>query len=88
MAHSKSALKRIRQNEKRRMRNRVIKSRVKNYLAKSEYAIKNKQDDSEAIVRDFVSAIDKAVKKGIYHKNTAARKKSQLMKKLNLSKVS
>ena len=88
MAHSKSALKRIRQNEKRRMRNRIIKSRVKSFLTKSEYAIKNKQDDSEEIIKDFISAIDKAVKKGIYHKNTAARKKSKLMKKLNLSKIS
>jgi len=85
VAHSKSALKRIRQNHKRRLRNRSIKSKVNTLLKKTEYAIKNNQnEDAEKTLKSFYSIIDKAVKKKIFHKNNASHKKSKLTKKLNL----
>ncbi len=88
MAHSKSAIKRIRQNEKRRRRNKVVKSQVKNLLKQAEYAIKNQdKEQSESYTKQLVSALDKAIKKGVYPKNTASRKKSIIMKKLNMLKA-
>ncbi len=84
MAHTRSALKRIRQNEKRNLVNRSIKSKVKTLLNKVDHALKNNQsNEAQEAYKSFVSALDKAVQKEIYHKNTAARKKSGLMKKIN-----
>lgn len=84
MAHTKSTLKRIRQSEKRRLRNRTMKSKVKTYQKKAEYAVKNAQlEDAKTFYREFASAVDKAVKKNLFHKNNAARQKSSLMKKIN-----
>ena len=84
MAHTLSANKRIRQNKTRQMRNRVIKSRVKTYLKKVEHAMKMDQlQEGLDNYKLFVSALDKAVKKNVFHKNTAARKKSNLIKKLH-----
>ncbi|GMT49169.1 MAG: 30S ribosomal protein S20 [bacterium] len=84
MAHTRSALKRIRQSEKRNLINRSIKSKVKTLLNKVDYALKNNQEkEAQEAYKSFVSALDKAVQKGTYHKNTAARKKSGLMKKIN-----
>lgn len=88
MAHNKSALKRIRQNKVRQLRNRSIKSKVKTYLKKVVYAIKNnKASESKEAFCLFASILDKAVNKNIYHKNTAARKKSKLMREINLIEV-
>ena len=82
MANIKGQIKRNRQNEKRRLRNKGIRSeinsRVKTALKNAESGETSSEDLQEAVKK-----IDKAVAKGILHKNTAARKNSRLSRKLN-----
>jgi small subunit ribosomal protein S20 len=82
LANTKSAEKRIRSNERRRLRNQSYRSRVKTVIRKAEQLIFSGQPSEDA-VREAVSTLDKAAVKGIIHKNNAARRKSRLMKKLN-----
>lgn len=79
MANIKSAKKRILVSQKRADRNKAIRSKVKTAIKKVNTAIEanDKAAASEALV-NAVSAIDKATQKGVYHKNTAARKVSRL----------
>ncbi len=84
MANTKSAKKRILVSQKKALRNRMIKSRTKTAVKKAAKAIEaGGAKDSDAVFINAVSLIDKAVTKGVLHKNTAARKKSRLAKKLN-----
>ena len=82
MANIKGQIKRNRQNEKRRLRNKGIRSEINSRV---KTAIKNAESGaaSPTDIQEAVKKIDKAVAKGIMHKNTAARKKSRLSKKLN-----
>ena len=82
MANTKSAIKRIRQNERRRLRNRVARSRVRTALKTARAAITENVETARPSVSDAIRSLDKAVTKGIVHRNTAARKKSRLMKQL------
>ena len=82
MANTKSAEKRIRSNERKRVRNQMYRSRVKTMIRKAEQLIFGGQPSEDA-VREAISTLDKAAGKGIIHKNNAARRKSRLMKKLN-----
>jgi small subunit ribosomal protein S20 len=84
VAHSLSAKKRIRQNVKRRERNRARKSVIKGVVRKLDDAIHDKDvETAEKEFRAAVKKIDKTASKGTFHKNTAARKKSRLAKRLN-----
>ena len=85
MPHHKSAMKRIRQDKKRRTRNRQVKSRVRGSVRAVREA--DAPEDAQAKLATAASAIDKAVKKGILHKRRAARKKSRLAKKVNALKA-
>jgi small subunit ribosomal protein S20 len=81
LANHKSALKRAGQNENRRMRNRSVKTRVKTVVKEVRQAVANNADDgAKALLVTAQSAIDKAAKKGVLHKRTAARKVSRLAK--------
>lgn len=83
MANTKSALKRARIAVIRTRRNQSIKSSVRSAVRKfSETLGAAGAASAEAKLRDAVRTIDKAVSKGVVHKNTAARKKSRLAKKL------
>jgi len=82
LANTKSAKKRIRSNERKRLRNQMYRSRVKTLIRKAEQLIFG-GEASEDAVKEAVSTLDKAAGKGIIHKNNAARRKSRLMKKLN-----
>ena len=83
MANLKSAIKRIKQNEKRRKHNRIFAGQARTYVRKARTALEGSDDlVSEESVRQAVSALDKAAKKGVIHKNNAARRKSRLMKRL------
>jgi small subunit ribosomal protein S20 len=82
MANIKSQIKRNKQNEKKRLQNRVVRGATRVALNKARIAIKDQQDSSEEMVLKAIVALDKAAQKGIIHKNNAARKKSRLMKKL------
>ncbi|EET60176.1 ribosomal protein S20 [Marvinbryantia formatexigens DSM 14469] len=84
LANIKSAKKRILVNRTKAMRNKSIKSGVKTAIKKVEAAVaaQDKAAASEALL-SATSVIDKAAKKGVYHKNNAARKVSRLAKLVN-----
>ncbi|MCX7955408.1 MAG: 30S ribosomal protein S20 [Bacteroidales bacterium] len=81
MAHHKSAKKRIRQNEKRRLYNRYYKKTAKTLIKKLK-SIKEKQKANE-MLPSLYSFIDKIAKKGVIHKNKAANLKSNITKYVN-----
>lgn len=79
MPNIKSAAKRIRQNLKREDRNQRIKSTLKTAIRRFEEALTSEdREEARDKLNAAVSQIDKAVAKGILHKNNAARKKSHL----------
>lgn len=79
-----SAAKRYRQSQKRRMRNRAMRSRVRSGIRGFLEAVdSNNKADAESRLQSVTKLIDTAAGKGVYHKNTAARTKSRLRKKLN-----
>ena len=74
----------MRQDEERRLRNRTYKTRVKNVVKSVEAAVKDQnQEAAEKALHEATSVIDRVASKGVIHKNTAARKKSRLAKKVN-----
>ena len=83
MANTRSAEKMIRVAERRRVRNRAVKSAVKTFIRKAERGIFGGAEDSAALVVQAISKLDKAASKGVLHPRNAARRKSRLMKKLN-----
>ena len=85
MANIKSAIKRNKQNEKRRVRNRVYRGRARTYVSKARNVIANEESNEVvmASVLEAVKALDTAASKGVIHKNNAARRKSRLMKRLS-----
>ena len=84
MANIKSAKKRILVNETKAARNKAIKSRVKTYVKKVETAVANKEvEAANAALKEAVAEINKAGSKGVYHKNTCARKIARLSKAVN-----
>ncbi|MFS8652618.1 MAG: 30S ribosomal protein S20 [Caldibacillus sp.] len=84
MANIKSAIKRIKQNEKRRLRNKAKKSEMRTYMKKVEQAVLNNDlETAKETLKIAVRKIDKAASKGIIHKNTANRYKSRLYQKVN-----
>jgi small subunit ribosomal protein S20 len=84
VANSKSAEKRARTNERRRIRNQSYKSATRTMVRKAERAVAAGTPEVMATaVGDAISKLDKAAGKGIIHRNAAARKKSRLMAKLN-----
>ena len=79
MPNHKSAEKRVRQNEKRRAVNRSNRSNLRTQIKKLRTSLAaSDKNQSQEFLNPTVSAIDKAVNKGILHKNTAARYKSRL----------
>jgi small subunit ribosomal protein S20 len=84
LANTKSAKKRIRQNEKRRNRNREIMSRTRTYIKIAGATIESGDfEASEQAVQRAISEIDRAAQKGVIHKNNAARRKSRLVARLS-----
>ncbi len=81
MANHKSAKKRIRQSEKRRVRNQAAQTKMKTLIKKVHTA--KEKSAAEVVLKEAVSFIDKSVTKGRLHKNTAARKKSSLTRHVN-----
>jgi small subunit ribosomal protein S20 len=84
MANHFSALKRARQTEKRTVRNRANTSRLRSSLRDlRESLAKADRQSADQVFRQTVSALDKAVQKGVLHENTASRYKSRLSARLN-----
>ena len=83
MPNIKSAKKRVLVTEVRNARNRAVKTALKTKIEKFDASVAAGEQDAQCAYREAIVGIDKAVAKGVMHKNTAARKKSQLTKKLN-----
>ena len=84
MANIKSALKRIRSGERKRMRNKPVRTALKTYIQKAQREIvAGDPEDAGLAVVHAISALDKASNKGIIHPNQAARRKARLMAKYN-----
>ncbi|MDP2774581.1 MAG: 30S ribosomal protein S20 [Nocardioides sp.] len=82
MANIKSQIKRNKQNEKRHERNKAVKSNLKTAVRKfREAAEAGDKDNALTAGRDAARKLDKAVSKGVIHKNQAANRKSAIAKK-------
>ena len=84
MAHSKQAKKRIRQNEKRRLHNKAIASKMRTLVKRVMTAAEGgDKATAETNLVPAIRAVDKAAKSHVIHDNAASRKKSQLMRAVN-----
>ena len=84
MPNHKSAEKRMRQNEKRRVINRGNRTKVRSYIKKLRTALDTgKADEINRVLPEAMSVIDKAIQKGVLHANAAARYKSRLTVRAN-----
>jgi small subunit ribosomal protein S20 len=84
LANSKSAKKRILVSERRRLRNRPLRSAARTLVKKAELAIQaGDQDAATSAFHTAISTLDRVESKGIIHKNNAARRKSRLAAKFN-----
>jgi small subunit ribosomal protein S20 len=84
MPNHKSAEKRVRQNEKRRVLNRGNRSKVRTYIKKMRAALDSgNNEEIQSVLPEAISVIDKSVQKGVMHKNAAARFKSRLTVRAN-----
>ncbi|GAA2246142.1 30S ribosomal protein S20 [Rarobacter faecitabidus] len=84
MANIKSQIKRIKTNEKARLRNKAVKSELKTYVRKVHAAVESgDKDAAAAALTDASRKLDKAVSKGVIHANQAANRKSALAKSVN-----
>ena len=83
MANIKSQIKRIRTNEKRRLRNQAVKSELKTLVRRTREAVEaGDQEKAVAALRVASRKLDVAVSKGIIHKNQAANRKSKLARRV------
>lgn len=84
LAYHESAKKRIRQNEKRRIRNRHLRSTLRSSLKKFEQAVEQENvEEAESSLRKTISIVDTAASKGVIHKNKAARHVSKITRKVH-----
>ena len=81
MPNIKSQKKRVLTNAKSNARNKSIKSNLRTSVKKAERALGDESSDKDKVVADAYSVIDKAAKKGVIHKKTAARRKAAIAKK-------
>ncbi len=80
MANIKSQIKRIKQNEVRRERNRAVRSEIRTRTKSAFSAIEAGAEDSAETLKTAIKKLDKAAAKGVIHPNQAARRKSRLMR--------
>ncbi len=82
MANIKSQIKRNRQNEKLRLRNRTVRSEINTRSKAALAAVEHDDEAGAEELRQAIKRIDKAAAKGVIHKNTAARRKSHLVREI------
>ncbi len=82
MANIKSQIKRNRQNERRRLRNKAVRSELKTRTKRAVTAAEQGADDVVEVTLEALRRLDKAAAKGVIHKNQAARRKSRLVKRI------
>lgn len=86
MANIKSQVKRNKQNEKRRLRNKSVKSSLKTAIRKFDAALdQGDVETATVLLRDASKKLDKAASKGVIHKNQAANRKSSIARRLTTS---
>lgn len=84
MAHHKSAIKRIKQNEKKRLRNRHVRSTLRTFVKNVREAVAgNNLDAAKEALAAAIPVIDKAASKGVIHSSNASRSVSRLTKLVN-----
>jgi small subunit ribosomal protein S20 len=84
LANIKSAIKRIRSSGRKQKHNRIVRGRARTADKKARAVLaEGKTGEAQAVIKQAVSELDRAAGKGVIHKNSAARRKSRLMKKLN-----
>lgn len=81
MPNIKGAIKRVKQSAAANQQNSQIKAAMRTAVRKAETAITNKEENATELLRDAVKRLDTAARKGLIHKNTAARQKARLTKK-------
>ena len=84
MPNIKSAEKRVMVIARNNLRNRIVKSNIRNVSKKFTASVAGNDAQSEALFKQAVSTVDKAVTKGVIHKNKANRKKAQLARAMNI----
>jgi small subunit ribosomal protein S20 len=82
LANIKSQIKRNRQNESHRLRNRTVRGATRTAVTQARAALEANEPETKEAILKAISALDKAAGKGVIHKNNAARRKGRLMKKL------
>jgi small subunit ribosomal protein S20 len=82
LANIKSQIKRNRQNEKRRLRNRNLRGSARSAVNQARAAFEENAPGTKEAVLKAISVLDKAAEKGVIHRNNAARRKGRLMKHL------
>jgi small subunit ribosomal protein S20 len=82
VANTRSAKKRIKQNEKRRLRNRALRSAIRSSVKTARTEAAGKTPKAPEEVHAAIRELDRAVSRGVIHRNTAARKKSSLARSL------
>lgn len=87
MANTKSAIKHIRTSEKRRLRNRAVKSVARTRVKLARASISTAPGEALESVTAAIAALDKAAQRGVIHRNNAARRKSRLVKLLRQSET-
>ena len=88
MANISSQIKRNKQNEKRRVRNRVIRGSARTAIKKAQtQVVEESPEEAKKSVQAAISQLDRAAQKGTIHKNNAARRKSRLMKSMAATKT-
>lgn len=84
MANHPSALKRMRQNRKRRLRNRMMRSEVKSQVKKLLSAVEGQRlEEARELLRQTTAILHKSASKGVHHPNKASRQISRLSRKVN-----
>jgi small subunit ribosomal protein S20 len=83
VANIKSQIKRNKQNEKRRVRNKAVRSELKTRTKVATIAADEGAENADELARLAIKRLDKAASTGVIHKNQAARRKSRLVKRLN-----
>lgn len=81
----KSGIKRVEIAERNRLRNVAVKSEVKTRVKRVHEVMGNGGENASEVLKKAISTLDRAVKKGVLHQNTAARKKSRLVRQFNVS---
>jgi small subunit ribosomal protein S20 len=80
-------MKRVRSSRRRAAQNQVVRSAARTYVKRARRLIaEGNLDEAEGVIRQAMSALDKAAQKGVVHRNNAARRKSHLLKLYNQAK--